>query len=107
MSKNGEIRSGDKAELLICFKKISAFGESQSTPPIVDAACLDGLLIVNMTKPNESQSFEMYCKDCFTLQLKKYSEAYCAESIDFFFDNYISVSLKTITRRNRGKGVRN
>ena len=48
----------------------------------------------------------MYCKDCFALQLKKYSEAYYTECIDFAFDIYISVSLKTVARRNRGKGVR-
>lgn len=31
LSKNSEIRSGDKVELLKYFKKISAFSESSST----------------------------------------------------------------------------
>ena len=48
----------------------------------------------------------MYCKDCFTSQLKKYSEAYCAERIDLLFDTYKSTRLKTVAPRNYGKGVR-
>ena len=65
LPKNGEVGSGDKTELLKCFKKISAFSESQSTPPIVDTASLEGLLIVNMTKLKKNRLFEMFCKDCF------------------------------------------
>lgn len=36
----------------------------------------------------------MYCEDCFTSQLKKYSQAYCVEHIDLAFDTCKSISLK-------------
>ena len=79
LSKNGEIRSGDKADLLKGLKETSAFKESQSSMPVVNAACLDGSVIVNMTKPKKNQTFEMYCKDSFALQIKNYANAYGAE----------------------------
>ena len=71
------------------------FSELQSTPPIVDAAWLDGSIIVNMIKPKKNQSFEIYYNDYFISELKKYSDAYCAERTDLVFDRYTLVCLNS------------
>lgn len=67
LSKKGEIRSsGDKAELLKCLRKTSASSESQTVPPIKDAACTDGLFIKNLTISTKNQIFKKCCKESFT-----------------------------------------
>ena len=71
------------------------FSELQSTPPIADAAWLDGSIIVNMIKPKKNQSFEIYYNDYFISELKKYSDACCAERIDLVFDSYKLVCLNS------------
>ena len=56
LSKNEEMRSGTKADLLKCFN-LETFNDFQTKPPKVDAACLEGSVLVNMTKQKKNQIF--------------------------------------------------
>ena len=106
LSKNGEIQSGDKAELLKCLRNTSVFSELQTFPPIAEVSFLDGLIIVSMTIPPKNQTFKMNCKESFTLKLRKYSGVHRVQRIDLVLDTYNKVSLEAVARRNHGKRVR-
>ena len=103
LSKCGEMRSGNKSDLV---KHIEPSAESGSTTPKVTAAVLEGSVLVNMTKPNKNQSFKNYCSDIFFPQVKKLRQQYNSERIDVVFDTYKDPSLKASTRMKRGKGIR-
>ena len=105
LSKNGEMRSGTKADLLKCFN-LEPFNDFQTKKQKVDAACQEGSVLVNMTKPKKNQTFLSYCNDIFAEEIKKYANYYQCERTDLVFDTYKSVSLKAAARLKRGKGVR-
>lgn len=102
LSKGGEMRSGNKSDLAKCIQP----SEVISTAPKVNAAVLEGSVIVNMTKPKKNQSFENYAAESFYPQVKKYQREYQSQRIDVVFDTYKSSSLKAATRTKRGKGIR-
>ena len=105
LSKNGEMRSGNKADLLKCLTNLSD-REPKAEIPTVSAAILEGSVLVNMAKPAKDQSFQRYCSDVFCKQVKKYLKDYSSQRVDVVFDTYIEKSLKTATRNKRGKGVK-
>ena len=56
LSKEGEIRSGNKADLLPCLKNDREF---PTTEPISQSAVLEGSVLVNMLKLNNSKTFRL------------------------------------------------
>ena len=105
LSKNGELRSGNKADLVKCIDLLPN-GKPQNEIPSVPAAVLEGSVLVNQTKPVKEQSFKKYCSDLFSKQVRRYMTEYKSERIDLVFDTYKIKSLKETARNKRGKGVR-
>ena len=68
ISKEGEIRSGNKADLLPCLKDDREF---PTTEPISQSAALEGLVLVNMLKPKNSKTFTDYAEDIFPVAISK------------------------------------
>ena len=68
------------------------------------AAILDSTVVVNMLKPGNTKTFEEYARNIFVpaidVQVQKF------ERTDIVFDVYKKVSLKSTTRKKRGKGNR-
>ena len=69
LSKCGEMCCSNKSDLV---KHIEPSAESANAAPGVTAAAWEGLLLVNMTKPNKNQSLKSYCSDIFFPQLTLY-----------------------------------
>ena len=67
LSKEGEIRSGNKADLLPCLKDDREF---PTTEPISQSAALEGSVLVNMLKPKNSKTFTDYAEDIFPVAIK-------------------------------------
>ena len=102
LTKDGEMRSGDKADLLLSLRALSP----DSSCTNADATCIEGSVVVNMTTPAKNQTCQDYCKDNFASQIDKYRQKYDTSHIDVIFDTYKADSLKAKTRRKRGKGIR-
>ena len=101
LTKCGEMRSGEKSDLLKCLQPTPL----QSHLPSVSAAALEGSLLVNMIKPKKDQTFDDYYSEILILQLQKYMREYDAQKIDVVFDSYKQVSLKSSARTKRGKDI--
>ena len=101
LTKNGEIRSGNKAEFLTCFKDLV---KTTNEIPNVDASVLEGSVIVNMTKPGKEKTFRAYAEQLIVPKIQ--SELDRCKRVDVVFDTYRKDSLKSTTRRKRGKGIR-
>ena len=96
LSKNGELRGGDKAELLSCIKEVCI---NDDTSPSASAAVLEGSVLVNMIKPGKE-----YAEKLFVPRVQREIELY--ERVDVVFDTYKMDSLKSTARQKRGKGIR-
>ena len=101
LAKSGEIRSGNKSDL-----NIDGNNNNIHKAPTVEAAVMEGSVIVNMTKPANNQTFKEYCSEKFFPPVQKYTCEYGAQRIDVVFDTYKAASLKALTRVKRGKGCR-
>ena len=76
----------------------------QEQAPAVEAAVLEGSVLVNMVKAN--QSFQIYASDEFKSQVTKYEREYHPDRIDIVFDTYQQLTLKMAARARCGKDVR-
>ena len=103
LSKNTEMRSGDKSQLAQFLDQLS---NNQVQIPKVLAGVLEGSVLVNMLKPKKNQTFEGYCIDTVKPTIQKYVTEYNAQRMDIVFDTYKKDSLKSQTRLKRGKGIR-
>ena len=103
LSKNTEMRSGDKSQLVKCLDQLS---NNQVQVPKVLAGVLEGSVLVNMLKPKKNQTFEGYCIDTVKPAIQKYVTEYNAQRMDIVFDTYKKDSLKSQTRLKHGKGIR-
>ena len=101
LSKEGEIRSGNKADLLPCIKGDMTLS---ATEPVTEAAVLEGSVLVNIIKPETSKTFQDYADGVFAAAIKK--ELIKFDRVDIVFDRYKKDSLKATTRKKRGKGIR-
>ncbi|XP_078492496.1 uncharacterized protein LOC144748319 [Ciona intestinalis] len=101
LSKNEEIRSGSKADLVTCLEIIVP---SSTEKPNVDAVIIDGAAVINMLKPMNSKTFGEYAKDVYLPFIERQLKD--ASRVDVVWDVYIANSLKASTRNKRGKGVR-
>jgi hypothetical protein len=73
-------------------------------PPIVETKVIDSAAFVNINAPKESKTFGEYCSIEIADKIRRLS---CSlKRLDFVFDTYREVSIKSQTREDRGKGFR-
>ena len=68
LSREGETRSGNKVDLLPCLKDEIKFS---TTDPTSQSSNLEGSVLVNILKPNNSKMFTDYSDDVFSAAIKK------------------------------------
>ena len=78
--------------------------EFPTREPISQSAVLEGSVLVNMLKPNNSKTFTDYAEDIFSAAFRK--EITKFDRVDIIFDTCKKYSLKAATRKKRGKGIR-
>ena len=101
LSETGQLRGGQKADLIKCLPNSS----NQCTiQPTIDAAILDGAVIVQMLKPGTAQTFEHYFNYVFAPYITRQLET--VQRVDVVWDVYHEDSLKRCTREKRGYGRR-
>ena len=101
LSQLGQLRGGQKADLLKCLPSTSA----QIAPqPVVDAVILDGAVIVQMLQPRTARTFDEYFNTVFASYILKHLET--ARRVDLVWDVYQDDSLKRSLREKRGSGQR-
>ena len=101
LSKNQEMRSGNKADLIPCLESVAP---PSTEKPAVNSIILDGTAIINMLKPMKAKTFEEYANDVYLPFIKR--QLRDASRVDVVWDVYISNSLKASTRTKRWKGIR-
>ena len=101
LSKNADLRSGKKSDLLTSLEEVIPATCETST---VECVNLDGAEVVNFLKPIGVATFADYANDvfrpCIERQLKD------STRINIVWDEYIPNSLKSSTRTKRGTGTR-
>ena len=100
LSKDNNVRSGTKADLLHCLLESRGILSSDNTIS-VDCVILDGAAIVNMLKPNGVSNFQEYAEVMFAPFILK-QLAKC-NRIDLVWDVYLEKSLKSTARNKRGR----
>ena len=101
LSQLGQLRGGQKADLLKCLPSTSP----QIAPqPVVDAVILDGAVIVQMLQPRTARTFDEYFNTVFASYILKHLET--ARRVDLVWDVYQDDSLKRSLREKRGSGQR-
>ena len=103
LSKNTEMRSGDKSQLVKCLDQLS---NNPVQVPKVLAGVLEGSVLVNMLKLKKNRTFEACCIDTVKPAIQKYVTEYNAQPMDIVFDTYKKDSLKSQTRLKCGKSIR-
>ena len=103
LTKQGQIRSCTKSDLLQCLEEHSGIHNNKVVHcPQVDTVVIDGAAMVHSVKPDKSKTFEGYMKDTVISYLTKQP----GTRLDIVWDVYKETSLKQSTREKRGKGVR-
>lgn len=101
LSQLGQLRGGQKADLLKCLPNTPAQKVTQPTP---DAVILDGAVIVQMLQPRTARTFQEYFSTVFAPYILKQLET--AKRVDLVWDVYQDNSLKRSLREKRGSGQR-
>lgn len=98
LSKNGNPRSGNKADLTGCLRELVTEADGKR----IEAECiiLDGAAIVNMLKPNGASTFREYATKEFSTFIK--NQLVSTNRLDIVWDVYIENSLKLSARTKRG-----
>ena len=99
LSKNGSLRSGNKADLTGHLREL-VVTEAGSGKIEADCVILDGAAVVNMLKPNGSSTFREYANKEFTQFIQ--NQIVSADRLDIVWDVYIENSLKLAARTKRG-----
>jgi hypothetical protein len=101
LSSDGNIRLGTKSDLLVCLESVVS---SKQDCPTVDAIVLDGAAIVQMLHPAQCKTFNNYAQQVFVPYIC--SQLNSSKRLDLVWDQYLSNSLKAVTRAKRGSGIR-
>ena len=100
LSKHGNLRSGQKSDLVPCLE-----ADSPSDFNETDVKLIDGASMVHFLKPDTSmKTFHDYAEKKVIPFIEKHLAT--AKRVDVIWDGYISDSLKVTTRESRGAGVR-
>ncbi|KAK3740395.1 hypothetical protein QZH41_000916 [Actinostola sp. cb2023] len=101
LSEMGEMRSGQKADLVKCLEKVC---KETTETPIIEATVLDGAVIVQMLGPRTATTFQEYIDMIFKPFMLKQLET--VKRVDIVWDVYKPDSLKKGAREKRGIGIR-
>ena len=99
LAKLGQLRDGQKADLLKCLPESPSLGK-----PEADAVILDGSVIVQMIKPTTARTFDEYFTIVFATYVLRHFEA--GKRVDLVWDLHKDDSLKKSIREKRGSGQR-
>ena len=102
LSQQGQVRQGNKADLVKCVTDRIDVVEC----PQVDAKVIDGAVhvVVQMLNPKTASTFREYVATVFIPYVT--SQLQSAQRIDIIWDTYKDDSLKSCTRDRRGSGAR-
>ena len=101
ISHCGQIRTGNKADIVTCLEKICP---SNIKTPKISALILDGSVIVHLLNPINCKTFAEYSIKVFQSYLLK--QLHNIQRLDIVWDRYFPNSIKGMTRDLRGKGTR-
>ena len=105
LSDCGNLRLGTKSVLAQCLEDlVQSTDDQQCGQPQVDMIVIDGAAIVNIIKPSPSDTFDDYALKFMEYIQKQFTGSVCR--VDIIFDVYKFDSLKSATRKKRGKGIR-
>ena len=102
LSLGGEMRKGNKSDLLTCFASTS---EPVYEIPSATATILDGAAIVHIVKPDGCRTFAEYANRRFVPFIMRMFGGSIMR-VDLVWDTYKKDSLKAAERRRRGYGER-
>ncbi|CAG9768417.1 unnamed protein product [Ceutorhynchus assimilis] len=104
LSLHGEIRPGNKSDLLSILEKHTSLSEH---PMQCQGLIIDGAGLVHLYKPTGTfTNVSEYCSKQLGPILTKIANSVDAFRIDVAWDLYCNMSLKATTRDRRGAGVR-
>ena len=101
LSQMGNLREGQKADLVKCLQTIV---NPEATQPTPDAIILDGAVIIQMLPPGTVRTFEEYCQTVFGPYITR--DLQSAKRVDLVWDVYREGFLKKAARERRGTGQR-
>ena len=104
LSHMGKIRQGTKSDLVKCLEDQITPRENDTASPPVQVMILDGAAIVNMLAPGNAKTFSEYSSLVFLPYI--ISQLQHTSRVDIVWDEYFPESLKSDTRKKRGKGIR-
>ena len=101
LSQMGEMRQGQKADLVKCLESLE---EGQPDAPAVDAKIIDGAVLVQMLSPGIAMTFQDYAASIFVPYVVNQLQS--SKRVDIVWDVYQKDILKKATRQKRGSGLR-
>ena len=101
LSDSGDLRQGNKADLLQCFERSH---EPVLMEPKVSAVVIDGAALVHILRPGQAKTFQEYSDTVFLPHILTYLAA--VDRVDIVWDSYRDDSLKSSARKKRGSGIR-
>ena len=100
LSQMGQLRGGNKADLVTCLT--DACSQTMEQPTQVDATVLDGAVIVLMLQPKAVGTFEEYFDSVFAPYILRQLKD--VQRLDIVWDIFKNDSLKKATREKQGSG---
>ena len=101
LSQMGEMRQGQKADLVKCLEILQ---EGKLDAPAVDAKILYGAVLVQMLSIGTATTFQEYADSIFVPYVV--NQLHSAKRVDIVWDVYQKDSLKKATREKRGSVLR-
>lgn len=104
LSDYGKMRLGTKSDQLQCLEDLVPDSDNtDSLQPEVDMVVIDGATIINMIMPGMSETFNDYATEEAVHIRRQFTGS--VHHVDMVFDVYRAHSLRTATRKKRGKGT--
>ena len=101
LSQMGEMRQGQKADLVKCLESLE---KGEPDAPAVDAKIIDGAVLVQMLSPGTATTFQGYAASIFVPYVENQLQS--SKRVDIVWNVYQKDSLKKATRQKRGSGLR-
>lgn len=101
LSDGGDLHACQKSQLTDILQSHVDLPESA---PEGDCIIIDGAALINAIPPRTSKTFDDYVNEDILPKIQSFGSKY--DRVDLIFDVYKTSSLKSGTRKKRGKGVR-
>ncbi|KAK3720972.1 hypothetical protein QZH41_006543 [Actinostola sp. cb2023] len=96
LSQMGELRGGQKSDLVKCLQSVVTPATEQ---PTLDAIILDGAVIVQMLNPGTVRTFEEYCETVFGPYIARHIQS--VKRVDLVW--FLMITKKTRSRKQHVK----